>query len=152
MRSKADNLEVVEALWKAVYDHDYDAVGALIAEDGLYQDVPTPDYGAVGPEAVAARLRSGFEPVDRHVHHLRRVVCDGNIVVTEHQEDWHFRTGEVVELPFVSVIEVDDDGKIALWRDYWDLNTLMQNAPQWWLDHIAQQTYPGSRDKRSALE
>ena len=151
MGSKQDNLKLVEVLWEAVYAHDYDGVGALMAPDGLYQDVPTPDYGAVGPEAVAARLRTGFEPVDKHVHHLHRMVCDGDVVITEHQEDWHFHTGEVVKLPFVSVMEVKD-GKIALWRDYWDLNTLMQNAPQWWLDHVAEQSYPGNRDKVSTLE
>ena len=48
-------------------------------------------------------------------------------------------TGEVVALPFVSVMELRD-GMITLWRDYWDLNTLMNNVPQWWIEHIMQFT------------
>ena len=64
------------------------------------------------------------------------MVADGSTVVTEHTEDWHFHTGEVVSLPFVS-IHVIEAGKIKLWRDYWDLNTLMSGAPQWWIEHLA---------------
>ena len=30
------------------------------------------------------------------------------------------------------------DGKIALWRDYWDMNTLMSGAPQWWIERLAE--------------
>ena len=37
---------------------------------------------------------------------------------------------------FVTIHEVKD-GKIALWRDYWDLGTLMAQAPQWWIERLA---------------
>ena len=55
--------------------------------------------------------------------------------MTEHTETWHFHTGEVVANPFVSV-HVIADGKIKIWRDHWDLQTLLGSAPQWWLDRI----------------
>jgi hypothetical protein len=29
------------------------------------------------------------------------------------------------------------DGKLTLWRDYWDIGTLMAQAPKWWLERIA---------------
>ena len=70
------------------------------------------------------------------MHHLHRMVAEGDTVVTEHTEDWHFHTGEVVSLPFVS-IHVVKDGQIVLWRDYWDLNTLMSGAPKWWIERLA---------------
>jgi len=41
-----------------------------------------------------------------------------------------------VSLPFVS-IHVIRDGKIVLWRDYWDLGTLMSGAPRWWIERLA---------------
>ena len=63
------------------------------------------------------------------------MIAEGPTVMVEHTETWHFHTGEVVALPFVSVMEVEG-GMIRLWRDYWDVNTLMSRAPQWWLDHI----------------
>ena len=135
--SNADrNRQITEALWEALFQRRWQDVGAFFAEDGLYQDVPTPDIGAVGPEQIARRLQIGHEPVDRHEHTLIRIVADDSCTITEHREDWHFHTGEVIKLPFTSIHEFREDGKIVLWRDYWDLNTLMNNAPQWWLEHI----------------
>jgi limonene-1,2-epoxide hydrolase len=37
--------------------------------------------------------------------------------------------------PFVTVHEVRD-GKISLWRDYWDLQTMMNTVPKWWIEQI----------------
>jgi len=48
-----------------------------------------------------------------------------------------FHTGEVVRHPFTSVMELDDDGLITRWWDYSNLANLLDNAPQWWLEHIA---------------
>jgi limonene-1,2-epoxide hydrolase len=136
MASTEQNRETSKALWQALYDRDWDRVGELFARDGLYQDVPTPDMGAVGPDAIAGRLRIGHEPVEKHEHHVERIIAEGNCVITEHREDWYFHTGEVVKLPFTSIHEYNDSGQITLWRDYWDLSTLMNNAPAWWLEHV----------------
>ena len=29
---------------------------------------------------------------------------------------------------------------VELWRDYWDLGTLMSQAPKWWIERIAKHT------------
>ncbi|MDE0606556.1 MAG: hypothetical protein OXH78_05310 [Acidimicrobiaceae bacterium] len=39
--------------------------------------------------------------------------------------------------PFTSVMELTDDGLIQRWWDYSNLPNLTDNAPQWWLEHIA---------------
>ena len=36
-----------------------------------------------------------------------------------------------------TLIQVIDNGKIKLWRDYSNMDTLLSNAPAWWLEHIA---------------
>ena len=132
-----DNRSTILAFWKALYDHDWDGIASFFAPDGHYEDVPAPDPGATGPENVVKRLKIGLEPIERHEHHLHRMVVEGDTVVTEHTEDWYWNTGEKVSLPFVSV-HVLEDGKITLWRDYWDLQTLLGGAPQWWLERLAQ--------------
>ena len=129
------NRELIEAFWQDLEGRDFDKIGSYFAEDGHYEDVPAPDTGAIGPNAVAARLRVGLEPIKDYVHHLHRMVVEGDTVITEHTEDWHFGDGVVVSLPFVS-IHVIEDGKVKLWRDYWDLQTLLGSAPKWWLEHI----------------
>ena len=57
------------------------------------------------------------------------------MVITEHSEEWFWESGEHVHLPFVSVQEIRD-GKIVRWWDYWDMATLMNTAPAWWVEHI----------------
>ena len=134
-----DNKRVVGRMWECLYRKDFDGVAACIAEDGLYEDVPAPDAGARGPANVVRRLRVGLDPVARFEHDVHRVVAEGDSVVVEHTETWHFETGEKVTNHFVTVHEVKD-GKITLWRDYWDLNILMSQAPKWWIEQIAKHT------------
>ena len=152
MNRAEQNRATSEALWLALYERRWDAVGDYFAEDGLYQDVPTPDMGAVGPEQVARRLRIGHEPVERHEHQIFRMVADDSCCITEHREDWYFHTGEVVKLPFTSIHEYNDAGKICLWRDYWDLNTLMSGAPAWWQEKIMAEAGEDEFGKKDTIE
>jgi len=132
-----ENKRLVSSMWDCLYRKDFDGLAAHIAADGLYEDVPTPDRGAVGPANVIKRLRVGLDPVVRFEHQVHRVVAEGDTVVLEHTETWHFETGEKIVNDFTTIHEVRD-GKIVLWRDYWDLNTLMNQAPQWWIERLAQ--------------
>ena len=131
-----DNKRVVSQLWECLYRKDFDGVAACMADDGLYEDVPAPDRGARGPANVVKRLRVGLDPVARFEHEIHRVVAEGDSVLVEHTETWHFETGEQLTNQFVTVHEVRD-GKISLWRDYWDLDTMMAQAPKWWIERIA---------------
>jgi limonene-1,2-epoxide hydrolase len=130
------NKRVVEALWRTLYTKDWDALGELLHDDVFYEDVPTPDPGARGRANVIRRLRIGLDPIERFEHHCHRIVAEGSSVVLEHTEVWHFHTGEVVRNPFATVHELEH-GRIRLWRDYWDLNTLTSGVPKWWLEHVA---------------
>ena len=136
-----ENRKVVEKMWSCLCRKDFDGVAALIADDGFYEDVPAPDGGALGPENVVKRLRIGLDPVQRFEHDVHRVVAEGENVIVEHTETWHFETGEKLSNQFVTV-HVVENGKIKLWRDYWDLNTMMTQAPAWWIERLAK--YSGS--------
>jgi ketosteroid isomerase-like protein len=136
--SAADNKRAVEQLWRDLYERDFDAVGARFHDDGEYTDVPSPsDDVARGPDQIAARLRLGLEPLEGIHHEVRLMIAEGDVVVTEHVEHWRWGTGEHAALPFVSVHEFRA-GRIARWWDYWDMQTLMGVAPQWWVEHIMQ--------------
>jgi ketosteroid isomerase-like protein len=131
-----DNRALVERLWKTLYERDFDGVGALFAADGEYTDMPTPaEDVARGPEQIGARLRLGLEPLAGIGHDIKTIVVEGDTVVTEHVEHWEWPTGEKAALPFVSMM-VLRDGQFVRWWDYWDLGTLMNNAPAWWVEHI----------------
>jgi len=134
--SAAENKKVVQEMWAALYRKDWEGVASRIADDGHYEDVPAPDPGADGPANVVKRLRIGLDPIVRFEHDIHRVVAEDENVVVEHTETWHFETGEKLVNQFTT-IHVVENGKIKLWRDYWDLNTMMAQAPQWWLERIA---------------
>ena len=131
-----DNRRVVDRMWQALYRKDFDGVADCIAADGHYEDVPTPDPGATGPQNVVRRLRMGLDPVERFEHDTHLVVAEGDHVITEHTETWHFETGEKIVNHFVTVHELRD-GKIKLWRDYWDLGSMLAQAPKWWIERLA---------------
>jgi len=133
----AANRTTIDGFWEKLYAKDWDALALLFAPDAEYTDVPTPPEDvARGPDQIIARLRLGLDPTEEMVHHPGHVAASGDLVMTEHVEEWRFHTGEVVKLPFVSVHQFDDEGRIVRWWDYWDLTTLLGSAPQWWLDHI----------------
>jgi Limonene-1,2-epoxide hydrolase catalytic domain len=56
--------------------------------------------------------------------------------VFEHSETWTFTTGEQGVLRFVTVHKVVD-GKITLWKDYSDFNTLIGFAPPNYFENLA---------------
>ena len=66
---------------------------------------------------------------------MKTIVVEGDTIVTEHVEHWAWPTGEKISFPFVSMHEIRD-GKLVRWWDYWDLSTLMNAAPAWWVEHI----------------
>ncbi|HIF63191.1 MAG TPA: nuclear transport factor 2 family protein [Deltaproteobacteria bacterium] len=135
--TEANNTELAGAFWQALYSRDWQKVAGFFDDASHYEDVPAPDRGADGARAITGRLRIGLESIDGYRHECERIVAQGDVVVTEHTEHWSWSSGEQVSLPFVSV-QVIAEGRIRLWRDYWNLPTLLDGAPGWWLEHIMQ--------------
>lgn len=134
--SGVDAAGVAQSFWGALYDRDWERIRSFFGPDSLYWDVPVgPGAAGRGPDSIEARLRLGLQGLSGYDHGPATIVTDGEIVVTEHTELWEWATGERATLPFVSVQHVHD-GVIALWKDYWDLGTLMASAPPGWQDRL----------------
>ena len=136
MTSDAATREIVLGMWKALSDRDWESVKSFLSDDCLYVDMPMPAVSARGPENIVARLKIGLESLSSYVNHEGLLLSDGVDVMYEHSETWTFATGEVLELPFVSVHRVRD-GQVSLWKDYSDFNTLLSQAPQSFTDGFA---------------
>jgi len=132
------NIALVESFWSALGRRDFVSVGEFMAPDGHYVDVPVLgiDDGAHGPAETEARVRLGLEPLHGYELHDGPIVASGGFVVTEHSETWTWEPELSVRLPFTSVLEIHG-GQVARWWDYFDLQTLMNAAPAWWVEHIA---------------
>ena len=128
--------EVVLGLWRALSRRDLDAVKTFLAEDCLYVDMPIPALSARGPEDIVKKLKMAVEPLADYENHDGLLLSSGPDVVYEHSETWTFTTGEQGVLRFVTVHKVID-GKVALWKDYYDLTTLTAIAPPNHFENLA---------------
>jgi limonene-1,2-epoxide hydrolase len=70
----------------------------------------------------------GLEPLAGYENHDGVLVANGSDVIYEHSETWTFASGEQGVLRFVTVHRVEH-GKITVWKDYWDMNSLISFAP-----------------------
>lgn len=129
--------ETVLGLWRALSRRDWAAVTTFLADDCIYVDMPVgPTLAARGAEDIVKRLKVGLEPLAGYENHDGLLVSNGSDVMYEHSETWRWATGETALLRFVSVHEVID-GKITLWKDYWDMGGLANCAPPNWLEDLS---------------
>ncbi len=130
------NKQTVETMWKALSAMDWETLKSCLAEDVHYEDVPTEDPGARGPENVVKRLAIAFDHLIDHEHNLHHLVCEGDVVFLDHTEVWTFKTGEKASNRFATLHEMKD-GKVAKWSDYWDVSSFGAQFPHWFLEEMA---------------
>ena len=123
MADPTDNTQTVETFLDALAADDLDTAGTVLADDVVYQNVGLPTIrGRTATIAVFRRMRGrvAFE-VKTH-----RIAGDGAAVLTE-------RTDALIAGPLrmqfwvCGVFEVRD-GRITVWRDYFDFYEVVKAA------------------------
>jgi limonene-1,2-epoxide hydrolase len=118
--------DIVQAFMDAMAVKDYDNGLRYIAANCEYDNVP---MGKVtGPAGVRAVLEPFFAPTIENQFVIKRELASGNTVVLE-RLDRHLLSTGWVELPVTGIFEVEN-GQITLYRDYFDLATIMSKWPQ----------------------
>ncbi|CAN5513173.1 nuclear transport factor 2 family protein [soil metagenome] len=129
--------DTVVGMWQALSRRDWETLKTFLADDCIYLDMPIgPTAAARGPEDIVKRLKIGLEPLASYVNHEGLIVADGADVMYEHSETWHWASGESAVLQFATVHRVVN-GKITVWKDYWDMGALANHAPPTWLADFA---------------
>jgi limonene-1,2-epoxide hydrolase len=119
MTQPTTSIDVVEAFLDEFSAMDFDAALAFLSDDVEYTNIP---IGTVhGHSGVREVLEPFFGPIHENEFLITRRAASGPVVFLErvdrHRLDHGWR-----ELPVNSVFEVHD-GKITVWRDYFDLTT-----------------------------
>lgn len=128
--------DTVRDLWKALSARDYALAKSYLADDCIYLDMPTgPTLAARGPENIMKRIKIAWDSLSYYENFEGVVVGNGCDVLYEHSEKWVWPSGETATLPFVTVHKVVN-GKITLWKDYWDMATLAGQAPPNWQEDL----------------
>ena len=129
--------DTVLGLWRALSARDWESVKSFLSDDCIYADMPVgPTLAARGPEDIVKRLKVGLEPLASYTNQDGLLLTNGSDVMYEHSETWTWQTGETAQLPFVSVHKVSD-GKVTVWKDYWDLGAIANSAPPSWTESLA---------------
>ena len=114
-------IEVVRRFCAAWSNVEPDDIAAFFTDDAVYHNIPMdPITGRDTIKTFIAGFAGGAEQIDFRV---RNIVADGPVVLTERVDVFVLPNGKV-ELPVMGTFEVRE-GKIAAWRDYFDMKQFM---------------------------
>ena len=118
----AGHISTVKAYYAAWLADDLEAVLRLCTDDVVAVNVP------IGPLNGKAAVREFFGKFARGMtdkrYDVHRILGDGECVVVEGVENY-VKDGHQVSLPYMSTF-LFRDALISEWRDYFDLQTVLQ--------------------------
>ena len=101
-------------------DRDRADVGAYLSEDAVFLNGPRGVYH--GAESIAALFRRNLSATSRFGVDIKTLVSDGHTVMVERIDKFEI-DGRSLGMELVGVFDVDDDGRITRWREYYDLRS-----------------------------
>ena len=113
------NEEIVRDFIAAWSRLDVAELVAYFCEDGVYHNMPTDPV--VGHEALSAFIGAFMANWEATTWEITHLIGAGDIVMVERM-DRTVAAGKPVDLPCCGVFEMKQ-GKIAVWRDYFDMAT-----------------------------
>lgn len=113
-----DNGAIITAFCDAWSRGDVDAIVGAFTDDAVYHNIPMQPIE--GREQIDGFIRPFLSAGSINFDTVRQVV-DGDLVMNE-RVDTIVQGERTIALPVMGVFELRD-GKIAAWRDYFDLQT-----------------------------
>jgi limonene-1,2-epoxide hydrolase len=112
--------EIVRAfIEEKVNKKDLHGMLDMMSDDIHYQNMPL--RAAIGKAEMVDFMKDMGEIQDMTLT-IKNIAANGRVVFVERSDTWTMNGVTVVE-PFVGVFEIDDDGKICRWSNYFDLRS-----------------------------
>jgi limonene-1,2-epoxide hydrolase len=111
-------IEVVTEFCNAVPRRNVEELVGFFSDDAIYHNIPIAPVQ--GREAIAATLRGFLDPASEAEFEVLAIAGQGRSVLTERIDRFTIH-GKNIALPVMGTFEVDAQGKISAWRDYFDL-------------------------------
>jgi limonene-1,2-epoxide hydrolase len=122
----ADSISIVQEFCDAWAGGDLDVIVDFFTDDAVYHNIPiAPVNGKEAIRQTIAGFTTGVQQVTFRVLHI---AAAGDIVLTERVDVFDFGAS-TIELPVSGTFELRD-GKIAAWRDYFDMNMFTSQLPK----------------------
>jgi limonene-1,2-epoxide hydrolase len=119
-----ENEKIVHDFCAAWRRKNIDELLGWFTADAVYHNIPLEPLKGV--DAIRSTLEMFVTPAERIEFEMLAIASSGNLVFTERVD--HFTLmGKNVALPVAGVFEVRN-GKIAAWRDYFDMQTWLKQT------------------------
>jgi limonene-1,2-epoxide hydrolase len=119
-------IDLVRRFCAAWGKDDLDTIVGYFTDDAVYHNIPLEPV--VGPAQIKATIEGFSGGVESIEFRVDAIAADGATVLTERHDIFTFANG-TIDLPVMGTFEVVD-GKIAAWRDYFDMNQFLSQMPQ----------------------
>ena len=110
--------ETVSEFLRRVTSGDLDGACELVTDDVEYDNVPMGKNH--GPDELKAFLEPMVVDLDEVEWTVHRQAATGRVVINERTDTFRAQGAEMA-IPVCGVFELTADGKISLWRDYFDM-------------------------------
>ena len=110
--------KIVLDFCEAVKTADVQLLIPFFSQEAVYHNIPMEPVR--GRAAIEATLGGFFTPGEESEFKILAIASCGNKVLTE-RIDILTMNGKRIELPVMRTFEIDGEGKISAWRDYFDM-------------------------------
>ena len=115
-----DPIDIVTEFCAAWSTVDLDKILEFFTDDAVYHNIPIAPV--TGKDAIRTTIEGFVGGVEKIEFEVLAIAANGNTVLTERVD--RFFGEKTIALPVMGTFEIVD-GKIAAWRDYFDLNQFM---------------------------
>ena len=122
--TEAQAHQLVQDFFAAWEKGDPDLVASFFTEDGIYHNIP--QERTQGREEIRKLVSVWLAALQGMAFRFDRIMVLGNQIAMERVDLVPGGSGPK-ELPCAGFMEIRD-GKIALWREYWDVAQMMEAA------------------------
>ena len=110
--------KIVSEFCQAAARRNVEELLGFFSDDAVYHNIPIAPVR--GRDAIAATLRGFLDPASECEFEVLALAANGNKVLTERIDRFAIN-GKKIALPVMGTFEIDAQGKISAWRDYFDL-------------------------------
>ena len=115
----SDNVQTIKDIIAAWSNLDSDELVGYFSEDGIYYNMPT--QPVQGKEQLKQFIGSFIANWTKTNWDTLNIIGEGDVVIAERLD--RTEVGDIkVDLPCCGVFEMEE-GKIKVWRDYFDMGT-----------------------------
>jgi limonene-1,2-epoxide hydrolase len=111
-------IQIVTDFCNAVPRRNVEELVGFFSADAIYHNIPIAPVK--GREAIAATLRGFLDPSTEAGFEVLAIAGHGRVVLTERIDRFTIN-GKQIAVPVMGAFEIDAQGKISAWRDYFDL-------------------------------